>query len=204
MPRIFLKPKSAEYADPETSKAQAATQFCDMPGCTTAATHRAPRDRSLESYYNFCLEHVQEYNKAWDYFSGMSAEDIESHIHRSVHGDRPTWIYGVNTDFFREFEDKIRDAAGWERKDRKKEQEQQRGRHRSYYENTPEFDAMAIMGLEPPLTLEDIKARYKELVKKHHPDRNPDDKNAEELLKSINMAYTILKMSYEKYEKLTS
>ena len=61
-----------------------------------------------------------------------------------------------------------------------------------------------IMGLEPPLSLAGIKARYKELVKKYHPDINRDDPKAEELLKSVNMAYTILKLNYEKFEELPS
>src|SRR5262249_32134518 len=68
--------------------------------------------------------------------------------------------------------------------------------------NTPEFEAMVIMGLEPPLSLEGIKARYKELAKKHHPDLNGGSAESEELLKQINMAYTILKLSYEQFAKL--
>lgn len=58
------------------------------------------------------------------------------------------------------------------------------------------------MGLEAPVTLKDIKARYKELAKKYHPDLNQNDKKAEDLLKTVNMAYTILKLSYAKFEKL--
>jgi DnaJ-class molecular chaperone len=68
--------------------------------------------------------------------------------------------------------------------------------------NTPEFEALAIMGLEPPITLDGIKTRYKELAKQYHPDLNFGDKKAEDLLKTINMAYTILKLSYAKFEKL--
>ena len=49
------------------------------------------------------------------------------------------------------------------------------------------------MALEPPLTLEQLKRRYKELVKKHHPDANGGDRDAEERLKSINDAYTTLR-----------
>ena len=59
-----------------------------------------------------------------------------------------------------------------------------------------------IMGLEPPVTLPVIKTRYKELAKKYHPDLNPNDPKAEDLLKTINMAYTILKLSYAKFEQL--
>jgi curved DNA-binding protein CbpA len=49
------------------------------------------------------------------------------------------------------------------------------------------------MDLEVGVTPEQIKARYKELVKLHHPDANGGDKAAEERLKSINQAYTFLK-----------
>jgi DnaJ-class molecular chaperone len=59
------------------------------------------------------------------------------------------------------------------------------------------------MGLAPPVTLDGIKARYKELAKKYHPDLNAACRQSEELLKSINMAYTILKMAYGKFEKLS-
>ena len=59
--------------------------------------------------------------------------------------------------------------------------------------HSPEGRAFAVMGLEPPLTLEQLKRRYKELVKKHHPDANGGDRGAEERLKSINEAYTTLR-----------
>ena len=58
------------------------------------------------------------------------------------------------------------------------------------------------MGLEPPVTFTKIKERYRTLMKAHHPDRNPDDKEAEEIVKRVNMAYTILKAAHEKYETL--
>ena len=60
------------------------------------------------------------------------------------------------------------------------------------------------MGLQPPLTLDSLKRRYKKLAKEFHPDLNPDNKDAEEHLKKINMAYTILKLAYDKFEKLES
>jgi len=50
--------------------------------------------------------------------------------------------------------------------------------------------------LEPPFTLVRLKARYKVLVKLHHPDAHGGDKAAEEKLKIINQAYATLKASY--------
>ena len=76
------------------------------------------------------------------------------------------------------------------------------GRKTSIPTLTPEGEALAIMDLEAPVTLLEIKTRYKTLAKKYHPDLNPGDSKAEDLLKTINMAYTILKLSYAKFEKL--
>ena len=61
---------------------------------------------------------------------------------------------------------------------------------------------MAIMGLKPPVTLDELKTRYKTLAKKHHPDLNQGNPQSEELLKQINMAYTILKLAFEEYKRL--
>ena len=62
MPKIELKPGSAEYAE---TKKTVKTQACDMPGCNACAEHKAPKHRGLNEYYHFCIEHAQEYNKAW-------------------------------------------------------------------------------------------------------------------------------------------
>ncbi len=56
--------------------------------------------------------------------------------------------------------------------------------------------ALAVFDLEPPLTPLRLKARYKVLVKQHHPDAHGGDKAAEEKLKIINQAYATLKASY--------
>jgi len=172
-----------------------------MPGCTGHGEHRAPKDRSLKDHYWFCFDHVKDYNAAWDYFSGMARDEMEEHIVNSLYGDRPTWRHDVDG----AMADTLRRAA-WQtynftNKEPPKDKTDNR-RTSSLNPNTPEFEALSIMGLEPPITLDGIKTRYKELAKQYHPDLNQGDKKAEELLKSINMAYTILKLSYAKFEKL--
>ena len=104
MPKIHLKPQSPEFIDqtPHTGVRQ-----CDMPGCSRDGEFRAPKDRSLSEYYQFCQEHVAEYNKAWDFFDGMNAKEIEDHIIRSAFWDRPTRKF---SDFN---EDELRHKA-WE------------------------------------------------------------------------------------------
>lgn len=196
MPKIYLKPNSAEFQD-ETQNI--ITQCCEMPGCAAEGAHKAPKSRySLNEYYWFCLEHVQEYNKAWNYFSGMTPQEMEEHVIRSALWDRPTHRY---------------DPAQTEALHRKAYQtyhftaddpppQKDTYRHTVIDPHSPEFQAITILGLEPPLDLQKIKARYKDLAKKYHPDLNQGDKQCEELLKSVNMAYTILKLAYEKYDKL--
>lgn len=198
MPRISLKPKSPEYVDP---KKKVKSKACDMPGCAEHGEHRAPKDRSLSDHYWFCFEHVSEYNRAWDFFSGMQPAEVEEHILNSIYGDRPTRRYDVNGAY-----DALRTKMyqTYHFTDEAPPKEEPRVKANYNTNNSPEFEAMALFGLVPPLDLSMIKARYKELAKKHHPDLNPGDKEAEELLKQINMAYTILKLSFAKYEKLAA
>ena len=194
MPRIKLKPNSAEFADSKPAKV---TRHCNMPGCSHEGEHRAPKDRALSDYYWFCFEHVKEYNSAWNYFSGMSDHEVEDHVVKSYYGDRPTWRYdmpGVAEEALRR---KAEQTYGFHERDA-----QTSGQKARSTLMTPEGEALAIMGLETPITLEDIKVRYKTLVKKHHPDVNGGCSKSEELLKSINMAYTILKLAYDQFKDL--
>ncbi|MGB0719502.1 MAG: DnaJ domain-containing protein [Bdellovibrionales bacterium] len=197
MPRIDLKPNSAEFADP----GQEASPFiCDMPGCPLDGEHRAPKDRSLAEYYHFCTDHAREYNKAWNFFEGMSSEDVEEHIYNAMYGERPTWKYGVNgnaEDMLYQKAWTMYGGAG----DAPNKEERERAKI-GESKHSKEYEAMAIMGLEPPLSFEAIKTRYRALALQHHPDRNQGCAESEEKLKQINMAYTVLKLAYEKFEKL--
>lgn len=196
MPRIVLKPKSPEFADTAQKESPAP---CNMPGCASHGEFKAPKHRGLDEYYTFCYDHVKDYNKAWNFFSGMSDHEVEHHVYNSFYGDRPTWKYsGEGT-----AEENLRDAAE-KLYYHEEERPQQNDRTRTFQadSNSPEHEAMAIMGLAPPMTLEKIKERYKILAKKHHPDLNKNSASAAEQLKKINMAYTILKLAFEEYKKL--
>ncbi len=173
-----------------------------MPGCLHQGEHRAPKDRSLNEYYYFCTDHAREYNKSWNFFEGMSTHDVEEHIYNSMYGDRPTWKYGVNGNA----EEALYQAA-WKMKfgedaEPPPNKEERARQSIGESQHSQEYEAMAIMGLEPPLTFDAIKLKYRELALKHHPDRNHGCEKSEELLKQINMAYTVLKLAYEKFDKL--
>jgi len=202
MRKIKLKDKSPEFDDGMKKKCRT----CDIAGCEEPGDYRAPKDRDLKDYYYFCKNHVADYNRAWNYFDGMSDKAVQDHIYDSLFGHRPTWKYTGNIDLEEEL---LRQASGMrgnantDRKRRDHDAEKEKAK-RTIANDTPEGEALEIMGLAPPLTLDEIKAAYKELAKKYHPDRNPDNPEAEEKLKDINMAYTVLRLAYQKYEDIAA
>lgn len=158
---------------------------CDSPGCEATGEHRAPKSRErLRDYYWFCLEHVREYNSAWNYYAGMSETEVEHERRGDTYWHRPTWPFTGE----RGFNDAIGDRFGLfedEAADRRAGKEQ-------FAVRAPELAALAVLDLSPPVTRQTIKSRYKELVKRHHPDANGGSKEAEERLKAINRAYETL------------
>lgn len=168
-----------------------------MPGCAQKGEHRAPKHRGLNEHYWFCLDHVKEYNKAWDFFAGMAPSEVEDHLTSSLYGERPTWRYagpGSPADALYN--------ASWKSYHFTDEDPPKDNARAKPDAQSPEKQALDIMGLKAPVTLEEIKTRYKSLAKRHHPDLNKGDPASEALLKEINMAYTILKLAYEAYKNL--
>lgn len=202
MPKINLKEKSPEFKDP--AKPHSRSHACDMPYCPSEGTFRAPKDRSLSDHYHFCQDHITEYNKAWNFFEGMNQREVEEQILKSMFGDRPTWrsdVDGMGEESIRRQAYEFHGMGGTDNKSsRAWEEYQERGN--SFESQTQEHEAMAIFGLEPPVNLDDIKARYKELAKKYHPDINQDNPNAEEQLKRVNMSYTVLKLAFQKFDQM--
>ena len=174
-----------------------AEHMCEYPDCGESAPHRAPRAPSdLRSYRWFCLDHVREYNRAWNFFEGWSRSDIEHFQRDDVTGHRPTWpLYGKRPlheemdDLENIFHTFSRDWFGAERQ--KNGDKNGRGKKRSAVAMDIER-ACAAFDLEPGFDRAKLRSRYMELAKKHHPDMNGGCKKSEELLKSINQAYTYL------------
>lgn len=186
------------------------TKQCDMPGCANRGEYKAPKSRhNLNDYYWFCLEHVREYNKNWDYFKGMSPEEIEDHIAKTIVGDRPTWRAteaGIDGDklkrkvyqTFREKGAAFQDfnfLGG----DTENNNSSSKEFDIDFMPNTA-IEALKVMDLYPPIEWEEIRSKYKNLAKTYHPDKNKGCSKAEEKLKQINLAYTILKINHQKYK----
>lgn len=166
-------------------------RICEAPGCRLLGAYRAPfaRDR-LGEYRWFCLEHVREYNKKWDYFAGLDASAIEQHIRADTIWRRPVWPLGGRSANGPRIHDPLdlSNEAGLDERPRPKMDGSE--------QLTPaERNALGVLELSWPLTQADVKSRYKELVKIHHPDANGGAREAEEKLKEINAAYSTLRAS---------
>ena len=166
-----------------------AERLCDHPACRERGDYRAPKSRQeLDAYYWFCLDHVRAYNTAWNYFSGMSQPEIERFQREAITGHRPTWRMGTGrrpgpldgiADPFDIFGFGAYRHSAEEAEPQKPVDARQRR-------------ALAVMNLEASAALQEVKMRYKQLVKRYHPDANGGDKAAEERFKTINEAYNFL------------
>ncbi len=160
-----------------------------MPGCGAAGDYRAPKSRqSLRDYWWFCLEHVRAYNAAWDFYKGMTPAQIEAEMRSDTHWQRPSWPLGHLgarlDEAIRRDPLHVLNAGFGHAERRRREQAAAPAELR---------EPLATLGLGWPLTLADLKTRYKQLAKKHHPDANNGDRDAEERLKTINLAYAALR-----------
>jgi hypothetical protein len=176
---------------------------CNHPGCQAGGDFRAPRSRlELNRYVWFCLEHVRAYNAAWNYYAGMSEREIEAEIRHDTVWQRPTWRLGDRHGPV--FAARVRDPLGvfGERPRNGNGHAGGNGGHERPGDAaarravSAREQALDVFELDPPFTLVSLKARYKALVKEHHPDAHGGDKAAEEKLKIINQAYATLKASY--------
>lgn len=171
------------------SASTGATRPCAWPGCAGEGEHRAPRSRhALTDYLWYCLEHIRQYNAAWNYYAGMTEREVEAEVRRDTVWQRPSWPLGGGTNGFSR--PRIHDGFAFfydggepcpPRAD--------------HHPRTREEQAMIVFDLRPPVDCKTVKERYKVLVKRHHPDANGGDKAAEEKFKEINDAYRIIMAS---------
>ena len=181
-------PRSRAFApDPD-----APGRTCDIPACGELAGYRAPKSRTtLNDYFWFCLEHVRAYNASWDYYKGMNAGQIEAQIRADTAWQRPTWPLGrlgagvVDEDVIRDPLGTL--AAGGVRGGRRE------AAHPRQEPPASLREPLTTLGLVWPVSLDEVKHRYKDLAKLHHPDANGGSRDAEERLKTINLAYSTIR-----------
>ena len=159
---------------------------CAADGCLQEGSYPAPRSRSaLRDYLWFCLEHVREYNKSWNYYEGLQGAALEAEIRRATTWERPSWKFATGKPSENSFEDPL-GLFDFENRNvdlaaRQIPPEERR--------------AWRILQLSPITDINIVKKQYKRLVKQNHPDKNGGDAAAEERLKDINLAYSLIRKS---------
>ena len=195
--KIRIKPAGKPRAEPES-------KTCEWDGCSAKAEHRAPKGRGAEGkYHHFCLDHVREYNKTYNYFSGMSNSETWDYQKMAATGERPTWRMGVNgaaQNGRRRIFAGSRKFSGFTVNDgyglfdgQSIDGERGSGPKRERHVKALERRSLETLGLDTEASGESIRARYKDLVKKHHPDANGGDRSSEDRLREIIQAYKHLK-----------
>jgi curved DNA-binding protein CbpA len=167
---------------------------CEWSGCKEIATNRAPKGKQNDKeYWRFCLKHAREYNQSYNFFKGMNDSDVLAYQKDALTGHRPTWkmgtgkrsarqdfrTMGTGTDTFGLFGEGLRN--------------EQQKREESRPVRNAERKALSALGLEAGASPSQVKARFKELVKRHHPDANGGDRSTEDRLIEVIKSYNYLK-----------
>lgn len=197
--RLRVKPDAARLM-------RDACPTCEWQGCAELGLYPAPKGRGQErEYHRYCLEHVRQYNKSYNYFAGMPDEDVAKHQKDDTIGHRPTWFVGVNS---------------WARNRAARRGERRNGFAYRFTTHDPfglfgarsaaapnqtgeparplrraERKCLRQLNLEDTATKADIKARFKELVKRLHPDQNQGDRTSEDKLREVIQAYNYLRQT---------
>jgi hypothetical protein len=178
---------------------------CEWQGCKEPGLYPAPKGRDREGqYHRFCLDHVREYNKSYNYFAGLPDEAVIKHQKDDTIGHRPTWSLGVNS---------------WARNRRPRNGARPGGFAHSFTAEDPfglfaeraaakaaaaaaerplkrlERKCLRQLNLEDSATKANIKARFKELVKRLHPDHNQGNRASEDKLREVIQAYNYLRQA---------
>jgi len=193
--RIRVKPG-------EDRRKRKVEQVCEWAGCKKEGSHRAPKGRGREKdYWHYCLDHVREYNQAYNFFQGMSDDDVRKYQKDALTGHRPTWKMGTGNKqddpgrfyaengidpfaMYRELGGEGSAKASAKAKAKVAESRTIRNAERK---------AFNTLGLEVSATKTEIKGKFHDLVKRHHPDSNGGDRSTEDRLIEIIQAYNYLK-----------
>ena len=177
-------------------------KICDEINCNEIGNYKAPKSRiKLNEYYFFCLKHIKEYNKSWDFYKGLTVNQIELSMRKDTVWDRPSWpLKGDPNKVLDQINEFISNDYNLFKKD-KDFREFDKNRLEDVSLTPEQNKALHLFGLKLPVNLEELKKKYKKLVKIFHPDVNDNNKEAEKKFKEISEAYKILLKKFLKKSK---
>ena len=164
--------------------------ICEWTNCKRIGKFKAPLERDNSKNHKWlCEDHIKLFNKNWNYFEGMSQNEIENFLKSDLTWHRPTQKFGSSDNFFNIlWNNALSDKFNFFKQE--KTVNNFIGRKLSEKDK----DAFIIMGLELNASWPTIQKKFKTLVKKFHPDRNAGNKKFEDKLKKITLAYSHLKL----------
>ena len=194
--KIFVGLKSTRKKSAAAS--QPVGPKCQWDGCEKIGTHRAPVGPGAEGLYLlFCLEHVKDYNKGYSFTTAPVDADVARYQKEATTGSRATFGTRVQQATEIPIPSTIRSGSAKTlnaRRNAAKHQAQKTDLQRRKLK-VLEAKAFDTLGLAPEATPEEIRSRYKERLKMHHPDANQGNRTSEDELRASIEAYKILKLN---------
>ena len=167
--------------------------ICDWNNCFEIGEYKAPIEKdNSKNFRLLCLKHVKEFNKNWNYFSGMSDREVIQFLKSDATWHKPTQGFSSSDNFFKVLWNNALNDSIFINKIGKDQ-----GSNRLNFDQN-DIKAFNILGLSVGLKWEKVQEKFKKLVKKFHPDMNAGNKKFEDKLKVITLAYTQLKNTYRK------
>jgi hypothetical protein len=172
---------------------------CSVAGCREAGEFRAPGGRGGSfdgpgDYRWLCLDHVRAFNAAYDFFAGMTAEEILEAQHPTAGWASETRAFSATAGIdaaprWADFADPLEAISARARARRPQVREDGRvltGEQRRAFD---------VLGLGHQAARSEVRQRYSVLVRKYHPDRNGGDRSHESRLQQVVEAYQLLRDS---------
>jgi hypothetical protein len=158
-----------------SERAAQQVRLCDRHGCTEPGDRPAPKTPNKPDRWYFCERHAAEYNKNWNYFEGLTAEEAakrEADERRDSDGFKEAKFYG------------------W-------------GGSGDGSRSRDEMRALEVLELEGDPDFEEIKTAYRRLAKASHPDVAGDDPDAARRFQTIQASYEVLRTAEERRSTLS-
>jgi len=171
---------------------------CAWPGCDAAGEFRAPGSRRPTfdgpgEWQWLCLDHVREFNSDYNYFDGMTPDEIADAQGPYGGWERETRAFasaGASPPpRWADFVDPL-DAIGARFRDRMPQQRKD-GKPLSGKDR----EALRTLALDIDADRHALRRRYSDLVRRYHPDRNGGDRSHEQQLQQVIDAYQLLRRS---------
>ena len=165
--------------------------ICEWENCEESGKYKAPLEKDNSKNYKWlCKEHIIFFNKNWNYFDGMSQNEIENFLKSDITWHRPTQKFGSSDNFFNIlWNNALSDKFNFFKEEKVSENFSNR------ILSEKDKDAFKIMELEINANWTQIQKKFKTLVKKFDPDINSGSKKFEDKLKKVTLAYSHLKLT---------